>query len=157
MLGVILLIGIVVNNAILLVEYVEIGRREHGLSPTEAVAEAGRIRFRPILMTTMTTVLGMTPLALGIGDGAELMRPLALAVIGGLLVSMALTLLLVPSLYLIVNGVAETLTGWVTGSAGEHPRVLPQARPRGVAARTAVGADTTDGHGVPLRADPRRA
>jgi hydrophobe/amphiphile efflux-1 (HAE1) family protein len=157
MLGVILLIGIVVNNAILLVEYVEIGRREHGLSPTEAVAEAGRIRFRPILMTTMTTVLGMTPLALGIGDGAELMRPLALAVIGGLLVSMALTLLLVPSLYLIVNGIAETLTGWVTGSAGEHPRVLPQARPRGVAARTAVGADTTDGHGVPLRADPRRA
>ena len=115
MLGVILLVGIVVNNAILLVEYVEQGRRERGLVPAEAVLEAGRVRFRPILMTTLTTVLGMTPLALGIGEGSELMQPLAIAVIGGLLVSMVLTLFLVPSVYLIVYGISETLTGWLTG------------------------------------------
>jgi len=114
MLGVILLVGIVVNNAILLVEYVEAGRREEGLSAFDAVIEAGRVRFRPILMTSLTTVLGMTPLALGIGDGSELMQPLAIAVIGGLLVSMILTLLLVPSVYLIVDGIGETLTGLLT-------------------------------------------
>jgi hydrophobe/amphiphile efflux-1 (HAE1) family protein len=128
MLGVILLVGIVVNNAILLVEYVEIGRREQGLEAIEAVAEAGRIRFRPILMTTLTTVLGMTPLALGVGAGAELMRPLALTVIGGLLVSMALTLMVVPSLYLIVDNIADALTGWVTGGARER-RVEQVAAP----------------------------
>lgn len=114
MLGVILLVGIVVNNAILLVEYVEVGRREEGLTAFDAVIEAGRVRFRPILMTSLTTVLGMTPLALGIGDGSELMQPLAIAVIGGLLVSMILTLLLVPSVYLIVDGIGETLTGLLT-------------------------------------------
>jgi len=114
MLGVILLVGIVVNNAILLVEYVEVGRRDEGLTAFDAVIEAGRVRFRPILMTSLTTVLGMTPLALGIGDGSELMQPLAIAVIGGLLVSMILTLLLVPSVYLIVDGIGETLTGLLT-------------------------------------------
>ncbi len=85
-----------------------------GLSAFDAVIEAGRVRFRPILMTSLTTVLGMTPLALGIGDGSELMQPLAIAVIGGLLVSMILTLLLVPSVYLIVDGIGETLTGLLT-------------------------------------------
>lgn len=137
MLGVILLVGIVVNNAILLVEYVELGRREHGLAPLEAVLEAGRVRFRPILMTTLTTVLGMTPLAVGIGDGSELMQPLAIAVIGGLLVSMVLTLFLVPSIYLIVEGIGETVTGWLTNSRSE-----PGARhvPAGVNGR--VGRTT---------------
>jgi multidrug efflux pump subunit AcrB len=115
MLGVILLVGIVVNNAILLVEYVELGRREQQLAPLEAVLEAGRVRFRPILMTTLTTVLGMTPLAVGIGDGSELMQPLAIAVIGGLLVSMILTLFLVPSVYLIVDGIGAATLGWLTG------------------------------------------
>jgi multidrug efflux pump subunit AcrB len=115
MLGVILLVGIVVNNAILLVEYIEIGRREFGLSPFEAVVEAGRTRFRPILMTTLTTVFGMLPLALGLGEGAELMRPLALAVIGGLLTSTLLTLLVPPSLYLAADGVAGALVRWLTG------------------------------------------
>jgi hydrophobe/amphiphile efflux-1 (HAE1) family protein len=138
MLGVILLVGIVVNNAILLVEYVEQGRREQGLSPFDAVIEAGRVRFRPILMTTLTTVLGMTPLAIGIGDGSELMQPLAIAVIGGLLVSMILTLFLVPSIYLIVEGIGETLRGWLTGRrpapAGPAPGYAREgnlhARPR---------------------------
>ncbi len=117
LLGVILLVGIVVNNAILLVEYIELGRQEQGLEPMEAALEAGRIRFRPILMTTLTTVFGMLPLAIGLGEGADLMRPLAIAVVGGLLVSMILTLIVVPSIYLIVSPVAEKLMKFVSGAA----------------------------------------
>ena len=119
MLGVILLVGIVVNNAILLVEYIELGRRDRQLGVADAVVEAGRIRFRPILMTTFTTVLGMTPLAFAIGDGAELMQPLALAVIGGLLVSMLLTLLVIPCVYVIVEDIRTSLIGWLTDGPGE--------------------------------------
>ncbi|HUG42073.1 MAG TPA: efflux RND transporter permease subunit [Longimicrobiales bacterium] len=116
LLGVILLAGIVVNNAILLVEYIEQGRRERGLSREEAVVEAGAVRLRPILMTTLTTASGMFPLALGIGQGSELMQPLAIAVVGGLSVSTLLTLFVVPSAYLIMNGAAERLGAWLTGS-----------------------------------------
>jgi len=121
LLGVILLAGIVVNNAILLVEYVERGRRERGLTREEAVVEAGSVRLRPILMTTLTTLFGMLPLALGIGQGAELMRPLALAVVGGLSVSTILTLVVVPSAYIIITTGAERLAEWLTGRrrAGE--------------------------------------
>ncbi len=115
MIGMVLLIGIVVNNAILLLEYIEIGRREQALPVHEAIVSACQIRLRPILMTTSTTVLGMVPLAIGLGEGSEIMRPLALTVIGGLLVSMVLTLAVVPSLYLIANGIGERLKGWLTG------------------------------------------
>jgi len=113
-LGVILLIGIVVNNAILLVEYIERGRRS-GLSTPDAVVEAGGIRLRPILMTTLTTVAGMTPLAIGMGSGANLMQPLAVAVIGGLLVAMLLTLFLIPCLYVIVQNASDWLIEKLTG------------------------------------------
>ena len=101
-LGMILLIGIVVNNAILLVEYIERARRA-GLALVEAVIEAGGIRLRPILMTTLTTVAGMMPLAVGMGSGADIMRPLALAVFGGLLSAMLLTLFVVPCLYVVLH------------------------------------------------------
>lgn len=116
LIGVVLLIGIVVNNAILLVEYIEIGRREQGLALFEAVVEAARVRMRPILMTTGTTVLGMLPLAIGLGQGAEIMHPLALAVVGGLLSAMFLTLFVVPAFYLIVNVWAQRVARWLTGS-----------------------------------------
>ncbi len=99
MLGMILLAGIVVNNGILLVEYIEL-RRKTGLEPVAAILEAAPLRVRPILMTVGTTVVGMLPLALNPAEGAELMSPLAVAVIGGLTVSTALTLFVVPSLYL---------------------------------------------------------
>ena len=115
LLGVILLAGIVVNNAILLVEYTENARREKGMSREEAVVDAGAIRLRPILMTTLTTVMGMFPLALGIGQGSEMMQPLAIAVVGGLLVSTVLTLFVVPSAYVILNSAAERLMHWLTG------------------------------------------
>lgn len=123
-LGVILLIGIVVNNAILLVEYIERARRR-GLSTSEAVVEAGGIRLRPILMTTLTTVAGMVPLAVGMGAGANLMQPLAIAVIGGLLSAMLLTLFLIPCLYVIVQNASDWLLTTLTGRKDE--RTSPDA------------------------------
>ena len=115
LLGVILLAGIVVNNAILLVEYAEQTRARTGADRAHAVVEAGAVRLRPILMTTLTTACGMLPLALGLGDGSELMQPLAIAVVGGLSVSMLLTLFVVPSAYMILNEGADRLGVWVTG------------------------------------------
>jgi multidrug efflux pump subunit AcrB len=119
LLGVILLAGIVVNNAILLVEYVEQIRAARDVPPEEAVVEAGAIRLRPILMTTTTTVLGMLPLAVGIGEGTELMRPLALAVVGGLSISTLLTLIVIPCAYLVLHAAAARLRGWVIGRRSE--------------------------------------
>jgi multidrug efflux pump subunit AcrB len=112
-LGAVLLVGIVVNNAILLVEYIE-RRRRAGHDLVDALVEAGAVRLRPILMTTLTTVVGMLPLAMGLDSGGMLMQPLAVAVVGGLLSSMLLTLLLVPCLYLIVVPAAERLVSRIT-------------------------------------------
>lgn len=112
-LGAVLLIGIVVNNAILLVEYIERGRAE-GLSLEAAVVEAGAVRLRPILMTTLTTVVGMLPLAIGLDAGGRLMQPLAIAVVGGLLSAMLLTLLLIPCLYAIAQPAAARLLAFLT-------------------------------------------
>ena len=114
LIGGVLLIGIVVNNAILLVEYIEIGRRQ-GMELFDAVIEAGSVRLRPILMTTSTTALGMLPLAIGLGEGGDIMRPLALSVIGGLVGSMLLTLFVIPCLYVIVSRAADKVGGWLTG------------------------------------------
>jgi hydrophobe/amphiphile efflux-1 (HAE1) family protein len=135
LLGVILLAGIVVNNAILLVEYTE-QARARGLTHEEAVVEAGTVRLRPILMTTLTTGLGMLPLALGIGQGSELMQPLAIAVVGGLSVSTLLTLFVVPSAYVIVNRAAERAASWVTGVRARTesaPTAAPSPKPSGMA------------------------
>jgi len=95
--GIILMVGLVVKNGIILFEYYE---RLHGtMSVTDALVQAGRIRLRPILMTTLCTLFGLLPLALGIGSGAELQKPLAIAVIGGLTVSTLITLVAIPVLY----------------------------------------------------------
>jgi CzcA family heavy metal efflux pump len=126
LLGVILLAGIVVNNAILLVEYVEQIRQERNMPPEQAVVEAGAIRLRPILMTTTTTVLGMLPLAIGIGEGTEMMRPLALSVVGGLSISTILTLIVIPCAYLVIHGAADRLMAWVIGGKREA-RPVPEA------------------------------
>jgi CzcA family heavy metal efflux pump len=116
LLGVILLAGIVVNNAILLVEYVEEYRHDHNEPMEQALVLAGAVRLRPILMTTITTMLGMLPLALGLGEGSELMRPLAVAVVSGLMVSMLLTLFVVPCAYVLLHNGAARLQGWLVGS-----------------------------------------
>src|SRR5690606_28317529 len=102
--GCIMLGGIVVNNSILLVDQAS-QLRLAGMGARAAVAEAGRRRLRPILMTSMTTVLGLMPLALGIGEGADAQAPLARAVIGGLIGSTAITLLLTPAVYSLVHSV----------------------------------------------------
>jgi HAE1 family hydrophobic/amphiphilic exporter-1 len=102
--GLVMLIGIVVNNAIVLVDAVNLLRRERGMIPADAVIEAGRLRLRPILMTTLTTVLGLLPLALGIGVGAEIQAALARVVTGGLLASTLVTLVLIPVTYVSATG-----------------------------------------------------
>jgi HAE1 family hydrophobic/amphiphilic exporter-1 len=103
LIGVIMLAGIVVNNGIVLIDMMNRLRREEGVPLREAVVEASRIRLRPILMTTTTTVLALLPMALGLGEGGEIRAPMAVTVIGGLILSTALTLLVVPSLYLSVS------------------------------------------------------
>ncbi|GAW29482.1 efflux RND transporter permease subunit [Carboxydocella sp. ULO1] len=102
--GVIMLVGIVVSNAIVLVDYINI-LRERGKDRWTAILEAGHTRLRPILMTTLTTVLGMIPLALGIGEGAEAEAPLATVVVGGLTTSTILTLVFVPVVYTLFDDV----------------------------------------------------
>jgi HAE1 family hydrophobic/amphiphilic exporter-1 len=97
--GVIMLAGIVVSNAILLVDYTNVLRRRDKLPLREAVETAGRVRLRPILMTSIATVLGLVPMSLGIGEGAELQAPLARVVIGGLIASTMITLVFVPTVY----------------------------------------------------------
>ena len=100
--GVILLIGLDVKNGIILIEY--IGQlRALGMPLEEALLKAGRTRFRPILMTSLCTILGLVPLAMGWGPGAQMQQPLAIAVIGGLITNMLLTRLLIPVGYLAIE------------------------------------------------------
>jgi hydrophobic/amphiphilic exporter-1 (mainly G- bacteria), HAE1 family len=107
MMGVVMLLGIVVNNAIVLVDYINLMRREEGLAVREAVIEAAKLRLRPILMTTLTTILGLLPLSFGIGTGAELQAALARVVIGGLAASTLITLVLIPVVYLTAANIVE--------------------------------------------------
>ncbi len=102
LLGVIILAGIVVNNAIVLIDYANQLRRE-GYAKREAIVTAAQVRLRPILMTTLTTALGLLPMALGWGEGAEIRAPMAIAVMGGLLFSTALTLVLIPAVYELLD------------------------------------------------------
>ncbi|MBI4456437.1 MAG: efflux RND transporter permease subunit [Acidobacteria bacterium] len=103
--GVIMLAGIVVNNAIVLVDYVLQLQRHHDFSLVDALTTGGRRRVRPILMTTLTTTLGLVPMALGIGEGGELQAPMARVLIGGLVISTFITLFLIPTLYLTMERV----------------------------------------------------
>jgi multidrug efflux pump len=103
LIGVFLLIGIVKKNAILIIDFALEAERARGLSPLDAVREACLLRFRPILMTTLAAALGALPLAIGFGEGAELRRPLGIAIIGGLLASQLLTLLTTPVVYVLMD------------------------------------------------------
>jgi HAE1 family hydrophobic/amphiphilic exporter-1 len=98
LIGLVVLVGIVVNNAIVLVDWAN-QLRKRGLAKTDALVEAGRARLRPILMTMLTTVLGLVPMAIGVGEGAELRAPLAITLIGGMLLSTVLTLVVIPCVY----------------------------------------------------------
>ena len=114
--GVIMLAGIVVSNAILLVDYTNILRRRDHVPLRQAVETAGRTRLRPILMTSLATMLGLVPMAMGIGEGAELQAPLARVVIGGLLASTLITLVFVPTVYTIFE------EGWKGLRSGHEPQ-----------------------------------
>jgi multidrug efflux pump len=103
LIGVVLLIGIVKKNAILIIDFALEAERTRGMSPREAIREAAVLRFRPILMTTLAAALGALPLAIGFGVGAELRRPLGVAIVGGLIVSQLLTLITTPVVYLYVD------------------------------------------------------
>jgi len=106
LIGVILLAGVVVNNGIVLIDVLK-NKRLAGEDLVHAAIDAGRSRLRPILMTTLTTIFGMVPLAFEIGDGSELWAPMARAVIGGMTVSSLLTLVLVPAIYVSLAGFAD--------------------------------------------------
>jgi len=107
--GIILLIGIVKKNGIMLVDFALVGERERGLSTEEAIHEACRLRFRPILMTTMCALLGGVPLMLGTGIGSEIRQPLGYAIVGGLLVSQVLTLFTTPVVYIYMDRLGRLL------------------------------------------------
>jgi multidrug efflux pump subunit AcrB len=100
--GIIMMVGIVVSNGVLLVDFANVLRERDGLDIIPAVVRAGRTRLRPILMTTIATIVGLVPMALGIGEGSETNMPLARAVIGGLTVSTFFTLFLIPALYTLL-------------------------------------------------------
>ena len=97
-LGLVMLVGIVVKNGIVLIDYIDL-MRERGVELNKAIQMAGRSRIRPVLMTAMTTILGMVPMALSTGEGSEMWQPMGIVVIGGLLVSTLLTFFIVPTLY----------------------------------------------------------
>jgi HAE1 family hydrophobic/amphiphilic exporter-1 len=103
LIGLIVLTGVIVNNAILLITFI-LQRREEGLALRDAAVEGATLRLRPVLMTTATTVMGLLPTAIGIGEGAELQVPLARAVLGGLMLGTLVTLVFIPTLYVSVEG-----------------------------------------------------
>ena len=116
--GLIMLVGIVVKNAIILIDYILVLRRS-GMERKEAVIKAGFTRLRPILMTTMATTLGLSPLALGIGEGAETNSPLAIVVIGGLILSTLVTLVFIPVVYTIFDDMKGKLKNKIRRKKGE--------------------------------------
>ncbi len=126
LIGVILLIGIVKKNAIMMIDFaLEVERSEHK-TPRDAVFQACLLRFRPIMMTTMAALLGGVPLAFGSGMGAELRRPLGIAIVGGLLVSQALTLYTTPVIYLYM----DQLNNWIAKFGFSQPSAAPTAAPK---------------------------
>jgi HAE1 family hydrophobic/amphiphilic exporter-1 len=128
-LGVIILAGIVVNNAIVLIDYAN-QLRQLGHSKRAALVKAGEVRLRPILMTTLTTVLGLIPMALGWGEGSEVRAPMAITVMGGLSFCTLLTLVLIPVIYELVDRkvyAADSVTN-AAGGAGFPAPLIQEGR-----------------------------
>ena len=136
MIGVILLMGIVAKNAILLIDFAK-WSEEAGMSRREALIEAGRVRLRPILMTTFALIAGMMPVAIGAGEGADFRAPLGRAVIGGVITSTVLTLLVIPTFYEIMTEWRDWLLGKLHGQEAR----ARSRRPR----RTGVGRGPSRG------------
>jgi len=128
--GVIMLVGIVKKNGIMMVDFAVAAQRESGKTPAEAIHEACMVRFRPIMMTTMSALVGTLPIALGFGAGAEARRPLGLAVVGGLLVSQVLTLYITPVYYVYIEGARQRLARRRPATA-KAPTGIPEVEPSG--------------------------
>jgi len=122
LIGIILLIGIVKKNGIMMVDFAIVATRDNGLSPAEAIRHAALLRFRPIMMTTMAAMLGGVPLMLGQGTGSEIRQPLGYAMVGGLLVSQALTLFTTPVIYLYLDRLSAWIRGWSQSAQREKDR-----------------------------------
>ena len=129
-LGAVLLVGIVTKNGIVLIDFINL-LRERGLPLYEAIAQACRSRLRPVLMTSLTTILGMVPMALSQGDGSETWRPMGVAVIGGMIFSTLITLIIVPAIYAATNksgnrNKQKSISKIYTFMQGFDPKELPQ-------------------------------
>ena len=116
--GIVLLIGIVMKNGIMMVDFALELERKGGLTPLAAIRQAAELRFRPILMTSMASLFGAVPLALGSGIGSELRHPLGIAIIGGLLLSQLLTLFSTPVIFLAMHGLERRFSGRPAAVAG---------------------------------------
>ena len=127
LIGVILLMGIVAKNAILLIDFAKWSHTGRGLDRRTALIEAGRIRLRPILMTTLALIAGMLPVAMGLGEGADFRAPLGRAVIGGVITSTVLTLVVIPTVYEILDEWRERLLARFGRKARAHaPQPVPE-------------------------------
>jgi HAE1 family hydrophobic/amphiphilic exporter-1 len=153
LIGLVVLVGIVDNNAVVLVDFIR-QQRERGMPLREAIIDAGRARLRPILMTTLTTMLGLVPLALGIGKGGELQAPLAIALIGGLAVATALTLVIVPVAYDMMEAGAMRVRR-LFGLAASAPAATAAAGAGGQVAPPPAGAPALAGR-EPFAPEPPR-
>ena len=131
LIGIVLLIGIVKKNAIMMIDFALEAERVEKLPPEESILKACLLRFRPIMMTTMAALLGGLPLALGTGTGSELRRPLGITIVGGLIVSQALTLFTTPVVYLFFDRLRGAVEGRVKGRGGR--RAVHVGQPAAVA------------------------
>jgi HAE1 family hydrophobic/amphiphilic exporter-1 len=130
LIGIILLIGIVKKNGIMMVDFAIHAERDRDMTPAESIREACRLRFRPIMMTTMAAILGGVPLMLGTGTGSELRQPLGYCMVGGLIVSQALTLFTTPIVYLYLDRLSNWLQGTKHGEETPHvPAPQESVRP----------------------------
>ena len=144
--GIILLIGIVKKNGIMMVDFALEGERQRGLTPQQAIHEACLERFRPILMTTLAAMLGALPLVIAIGPGSELRRPLGITIIGGLLVSQALTLYTTPVIYLMLDRLHRRLGGIESHLRAPPPRAAAQDSAGGVSSALGLTSERPKGH-----------
>ncbi|MEY9262110.1 multidrug efflux pump subunit AcrB [Bradyrhizobium elkanii] len=120
LIGIILLIGIVKKNGIMMVDFAIAAERDQHMEPVAAIRQAALLRFRPIMMTTMAALLGGVPLMLGTGTGSEIRQPLGYAMVGGLIVSQALTLFTTPVVYLYLDKLSNAFANWGRSPPADH-------------------------------------